>query len=95
MDQFFEPAFIPVPINLEIESPILNSHIPLMKKECEFHFSDLDPTIEQIPTPEPTLDFELVMVPEQITLESKSSISQNHILLLDISIDHNDSVMIF
>ena len=34
--QFPETTFILAPINLEIESPILNSHIPLMGKECEF-----------------------------------------------------------
>ena len=67
-----------------------------MGKECEFHFSDLDPTIEQILTIEPTLDFsELVMVPEPIIFEPKSTISQNHILLLNQCVDYNDSVMIF
>ena len=35
------------------------------------------------------------MVPEPITLEPKSTIPPSHILLLDIGIDHNDSVMIF
>ena len=47
-------------------------------------------------TLEPKVYFiELVMVPEPITLESKSIIPPSHILLLDIGIDHNDSVMIF
>ena len=47
-------------------------------------------------TLEPKVDFfELVMVPQPITLESKSIIPPNHILFLDIGIDHNDSVMIF
>ena len=36
LDQFFKPTFIPIPIDLERESPILDSHIPMMKKECEF-----------------------------------------------------------
>ena len=36
LDQFSEPTFIPVPIDLEMESPILDSHISLMGKECEF-----------------------------------------------------------
>ena len=35
------------------------------------------------------------MVIEPITFESKSIILPSHILLLDIGIDHNDSVMIF
>ena len=35
------------------------------------------------------------MVFEPITLESKSIITPSHILLLDIGIDHNDSVMVF
>ena len=39
LDQFSEPTFIPVPINLEIESPILDSHIPLMGKECEYSWT--------------------------------------------------------
>ena len=30
LDQFLEPTFILVPIDLEIESPNLVSHIPLM-----------------------------------------------------------------
>ena len=75
LDQFFKPTVIPIPIDLEIESPILDNHISLMGKECEFHFFDLNPTIEPIPTLQPTFDFsELVMVPEPITLELKSSI---------------------
>ena len=36
LDQFSETTFIPIPIDLEIESPNLDSHIPLMEKECEF-----------------------------------------------------------
>ena len=35
------------------------------------------------------------MVPKPITLEPESSILQNHILLLDLSIDHNDPEIIF
>jgi len=42
LDQFPEPTFILIPIDLEIETPILDSHISLMEKECEFYFSDLD-----------------------------------------------------
>jgi len=49
-----------------------------------------------MPTLEPTLDFfELTMVPERITLEPKSTILPSHIFLLDLGIDHDDSVMIF
>ena len=47
-------------------------------------------------TLEPKLNFfELVLVPKPFILEPKSSISQNHILLFDQGIDHNDSEMIF
>jgi len=35
------------------------------------------------------------MVPEPITLELKSAIPSSHILLLDIGIDHDDSMVIF
>ena len=35
------------------------------------------------------------MVPESITLELKSTILLSHILLLDIGINRNDSIMIF
>jgi len=35
------------------------------------------------------------MVPEPITLEFKLIIPPSHSLLLDISIDHDDSMMIF
>ena len=52
--------------------------------------------LNQKSTLEPKVNFfELVMVPEPITLESESIILPSHILLLDIGIDHNDSVMIF
>jgi len=96
LDQFPEPTFIPVPIDLKVESPILNSHIPLMGKECEFQFLDLNSTLELKLTLEPTIDFfELVLVPEPIILESKSAIPPSHILLLDIGIDHDDSVINF
>ena len=95
LDQFSEPTFIPVPIDLEIESSILDSHIPLMENECEFHFFNLDPTIKLIPTLKLTLDFTvLVMIPEPINLEPKSTILLSFILLLDIDIDHNDFVII-
>ena len=70
------------PIDLEIESPNLDSHIPLMGEKCEFQFFDLDSTLEAKQTLEPKIDFsELVIVPEPITLESKSIILPSHILL--------------
>ena len=55
LDQFFKSTFISVPIDLEIESLILDNHIPLMGKECEFQFLDLDSTLE----PKLTLDLKV------------------------------------
>ena len=96
LDQFLESIFIPAPIDLEMESLILDSHILLMENECEFQFLDLDSTLELKLTLEPKVDFpELVLIPEPIILEPKSTIPPNHILLLDIGIDYDDSVMIF
>ena len=67
-----------------------------MGTECEIKFFDLDSTLEPKPTLEPKVDFsELVLVPEPIILEPKSTIPLSHILSLDIGNDHNDSVMIF
>ena len=67
-----------------------------MEKECEFQFLDLDSTLEPKLTLELKVDFfELVLVPEPIILEPKSTIPPSHILLLDIGLDHNDPVMIF
>ena len=64
LNQFSKSIFIPVPIDLEIESPILDSHIPLMEKECEFQFLNVDSTLESKLTLEPKVDFsELVLVP--------------------------------
>ena len=56
LDPFLEPTLIPVSIDLEIKPPILDSHIPLMGRECEFQFFDLESTIEPILTFEPTFD---------------------------------------
>jgi len=62
-------------INLEIESSTLDSHIPLMEKECEFQFLNLDSTLEPKLTFELKVDFfELVLVPESFILEPKSTI---------------------
>ena len=67
-----------------------------MEKECEFQFLDLDSTLEPKLTLKPKVDFsELVLIPESIILKPKSTILLNHILFLDIGIDHDDSVMIF
>ena len=80
LDQFSEPTFIPVPIYIEIKSLILDSHILLMEKECEFQFFDLDSTLESKLTLEPKIDFfELVLVPEPIILAPKSTIPPSHI----------------
>ena len=96
LNLFFEPTLIPVPIDFEIESPILDSHIPLMRNECEFKFFDLEPIIEPKPTREHKFDFfKLVLVHELFILNPKLTILLSHILLLDRVIDHNDSEMIF
>ena len=96
LDLFLKPTLIHVPIDFEIEPPILESQIPLIGKECEFQFLDLDATIESKLTLESKHDFsELVLIPEHFILEPKPIISTNHILLLDIGIDYNISVMIF
>ena len=59
----------------------------------------MEPTLEQKPSLESKLDlshiFEFVLVPESFILKPKSTISSNHVLLLDQSIDHNDFEMIF
>ena len=63
LDQIPEPTFIPVPINLKIEAPILDSHIPLMGKECKYQFLNLDSTLEPKLTLEPKVNFsELVFL---------------------------------
>jgi len=77
LDSCPESTLILVSIDLETEPPILVSDIPLMGRECEFQFFDLDSTIEPIPTLEPTLDFfKLVMVPEPITHEPSQRFHQ-------------------
>ena len=96
LDEFSKPTFFSVPIDLEMESPILDSHIPLIEKECEIQFLDLDSTLKPKLTLEPKVNFyELLLVPEPIIFEPKSTIPPSHIPLLDIGIDHDDSVMIF
>ena len=59
-----------------------------MGTECEVKFCDLDSTHESKLTLEPKVDFfELVLAPELFISKLKSSIPQNHILLLDQGID--------
>jgi len=92
LDPFPEPTFVPISIDL----PILDSHISLMRNECELQFFDLKLTIEPKPTLEPKLDFsESVLVPKPIFFEPKSTTLPNHVLLLDLDIEQNDSEMIF
>jgi len=96
LDPFSESTLIHVSIDFEIAPPLLNNHISLMGKKYKIKFFNLDSTLELKLTLELKVDFlELVMVPEPITLELKSTISPSRILLLDIGIDHDDSVMIF
>ena len=87
LDPILELTLIPTPIDLEIKSHILDSHIPLMEKECEFQFFNLNPTFEPSPTLESKLDLshilEPVLVAETFILEPKSTIPPSHILLLD------------
>ena len=67
-----------------------------MGTEYEIRFFNLDSTLEPKLTLESKVDFlELVLVLELFISKPKSSIPQNHILLLDQDIGHNDSVMIF
>ena len=86
LNHILEPTLILIPVNLELKSLILQSHIPLMENECEPQLFDLDPTLEPNLTPEPLLYFsnisESVLVPVPFTFERKSTISLNHIPLL-------------
>ena len=99
LDHIPEPTLILKPINFEHESLILESHITLRGKECETQFFDLDPTLESNPTLELKLD--LNQLPESVFIlvpfisEPNSTISLNHILLLDQSVENYDSEMIF
>jgi len=97
-DLILKPTLIPIPIELEHETLILDSHIPLLENECELEFYDLDQTHEPTLTLEPKLDLsfipESVSVPIPFIVELKSSISQNHIPLLGQDLDQYDSVII-
>ena len=56
----------------------------------------MDSTLEPKLTLEPKVDFfKFALVSEPIILEPKSTIPPSHTLLLDIGIEHDDSVMIF
>ena len=46
LDPILELTLISIPIDPEIESPILDNHISLMDHECELQFFDLEPTFE-------------------------------------------------
>ena len=59
MRNILESVLIPTPLILELESPILESHITLWENEygLEFQLLDLDPLSEQILAPLSLLDF--------------------------------------
>ena len=50
-----KPTLIPIPVELEHEPTILDSHISLVENKCELEFYDLD----QIHEPTPTLELKL------------------------------------
>ena len=87
LDPIPKPTLISIPVELEHEPTILDSHIPLLGNECELEFYDLDQTLKPTPTFEPKLD--LSFIPESVSVsipfivEPKSSIPQNHILFFD------------
>ena len=93
LDHIPKPILIPVPINLEYEPPILDSHIPLIGKGCEFQVFDLEQTLDLKLTLEPKSTLELildlshilesVLVLVPFTLKPKYTILTSHILLLD------------
>ena len=65
LSNILESVLVPKPVILELESHILESHIPLRGNECglEFQLFDLDSILEPILTPEPLLD--LSQIPGQ------------------------------
>ena len=46
LDPLPEPTLITVSMDLETEPLLLDSHISLMRTECEIKFFDLDSTLE-------------------------------------------------
>ena len=95
LSNILESVLISIPIILELESPVLKSHILLLKNECglEFQLLDLDPLPEQILTQEPLLDFS--HFPESIIVhtlhDSRSIILSFHTLFWDKGLENNDS----
>ena len=87
-----EPTLIPEPINLEYESPILDSHISLMENECESQLFDLNPTLEPYPILEHKLDLiqfcEFVLVPN-LSLSSPKQPFHNITFLCWINVLNN------
>ena len=93
-----ESVLIPIPVIPELESPILDSHIPSWENNCglEFQLLDLDPLSEPISTPEPLLD--LSQIPESVVVhvlpKSKSIIPSFHTPFWDKGVDKFDSEII-
>ena len=48
LDHVPEPTLTPVPINLEHEPTILESHIPFMRNECEIYYLIWTPLLNHI-----------------------------------------------
>ena len=97
LSNILESVLIPIPVILELESPILESHILLWGNECgEFQLLDLDPILEPILTPVPLLD--LSQIPESVVvpvlLESKSIIPSFHTPFWDMGVDKINSEII-
>jgi len=61
LDPILKPTLIPIPMKLEHEPPILDSHIPLLGNECELEFYNLDQTHEPTLTLEPKLDLSFIL----------------------------------
>ena len=91
MCNILESFLIPIPVILELESPLLKSHIPLWGNECELEFQllNLDPISEPILTPELLLD--LIQIPVSVLVpvlpEFKSIISSFRTLFWDKGVD--------
>jgi len=76
LDPILKSTWISIPIKLEYEPPILDSHIPLLDNEYEFEFYDFDQTHELILTLKPKLD--LNIIPSQYRFPFPSLLSPNH-----------------
>ena len=98
LSNILESVLIPTPVILELESPILESHIPLWENECglEFQLFYFDPIPKPILTPEPL--FDLSQIPESILVhvlpETKSIIPSFHTLFWDKGVNKIDSEII-